>query len=131
MPTSPKIPDIRKTEYSAQSRKAHNSDALAPLFLTRSQIAQLLNMSESHAKKLLAEHGITPIDLGRGRGKGLRWRTAAVIELADILHTDAQAKKKPRRVKSSGHSVLGKSASELFAEFNGSNSVNAEVCNGN
>lgn len=100
------------------------------LLLTRKEVSQLLNIGETTAIQLLEAHGITPIDLGRGRGKGLRWRTIEVIKLPDILHTEAQTTEKRRYKNSVQYNVLDKSAAELFAEFNG-NPVKAKVCNGN
>lgn len=111
--------------------QAHrNGPSIAPLLLTRTQIGAALNMSEGNARKTLEAHGVMPINLGRGRGNGLRWLTSAVIKVADILHAEAQAKsgKTCRRILV--HSVVGKSAAQLFAEFNGKSRRNAEVCNG-
>jgi hypothetical protein len=49
----------------------------------------------------------------------LRWRTSAVMLVADALHAEAQAKaphsRKPRPAQSP---LTGRSAAELFAEFN-------------
>lgn len=101
-----------------------------PLFLTRMQLGQWLNMSPASAMRVLNKYNIQPVDLGRGRGNGLRWRTSAVIEVADILHTEAQAKKTQRRIKKSPYTIRGKSAADLFAEFNGGTPLKAEVCNG-
>ena len=101
------------------------------LLLTRKEVCQLLNTGETTALRLLAKYNIQPIDLGKGRGNGLRWRTSEVIKLADILHTEAQTAKIRRYKKASPYNVLGKTASELFAEFNGISSVKAKVCNGN
>lgn len=69
------------------------------LLLKNDQIAKLLNMSESNAKKVLMRYGIQPIDLGRCRGNGLRRLTSAIIEVADILHTEAQTKSSSKRKK--------------------------------
>lgn len=100
------------------------------LFLTAHEVSQLLNIGKKCTIDLLTKYGIRPIDLGKGRGNGLRWRTSAVIEVADILHTEAQAKKTQRRIKSSPYTIRGKSAADLLAEFNGSAPLKAEACNG-
>lgn len=121
----------KTTDNHSQLAKSCNINSIQSLLLTRSEIASILNMSEGNAIKILAKHGVQPIDLGRGRGNGLRWHTSAVIEVADILHTKAQAKFNPKRKKFSPYSVKGKSAKELLAEFNRGNTPNAEVCNGN
>lgn len=114
-----------------ENHAPRNESSIAPLLLTRSQIAVALSMSEGNARKTLEAHGIRPINLGRGRGNGLRWLTSAVIKVADILHAEAQAKgaKKCRRIPA--HTLIGQSAAQLFAEFNGKSRRNAEVCNGN
>ena len=53
--------------------------------------------------------------------KTLRWSRRAVMTVIDTLHAEAQAKagvpKRRRPPKTSGY-VIGKSAEELFAEFN-------------
>jgi len=109
----------------------NNSLTRESALLNRKDIARVLNMSESKARKILAEHGIKPIDLGPGRGNGLRWHTSAVIHIADILHAEAQAQKNRfLRHSRPKHPILGKTAAELWAEFNGNTPI-AEVCNGN
>lgn len=92
-----------------------------PLYLTRKEIGNILAMSEKQAREILMEHGVHPIDLGKGRGHGLRWRTSAVIRVADTLHAQAQeAQKKHKRSPYMPKSALikGRSAEELFKEFN-------------
>lgn len=101
-----------------------------PLLLKRNEVASLLNIAPKKVARFLAAHGIQPIDLGPGRGNGLRWHSSAVIELADRLHTEAQAQAPKPRKAFSPHSVIGKTAAELFAEFNGNGNSPAEVCNG-
>lgn len=112
-------------------KKVNIPSLTTSLLLTTAQVGNLFNTSEANAKQLLLAHGVQPIDLGRGRGRGLRWRTSAVIQFADMLHTEAQATQPKTRKAKTSFSVLGKSASELFAEFNGKGSIKAEVCDGN
>lgn len=104
-----------------------------PLVLTLDEVASLLNTGPKRTAKLLATHGVEPIDYGPGRGGGLRWHQLAIINLMGILHANAQAKSQTARPpkKSSRLTVKGKSASQLFAEFNGNSQTRAEVCNGN
>lgn len=116
---------------SVENQVTRTENSIQPLLLTRTQIGLALNMSESNARKTLEAHGIMPINLGRGRGNGLRWHTSAVIRVADILHAEAQAKGSKKCRRTSAHTVVGKSAAQLFAEFNGKSRRNAEVCNGN
>lgn len=106
----------------------HPKDKTTPLFLTTAQLGEWLNMGSDSAKKILIEHGILPVDLGRGRGKGLRWRTSAVIKFADTLHAEAQAKQHPRR--KAPYSLKGKSVVDLLAEFKGNVPMTAEASYG-
>ena len=89
------------------------------LYLTRHKIGQVLTVSERKARTILEQHGVKPVDLGRGRGNGLRWRTSAVIQVADTLHAEAQQQNaKSARRPAKMRPIRGRSASELFAEFN-------------
>ena len=89
------------------------------LYLTRHEIGPALTVSERKARTTLEQHGVKPVDLGRGRGNGLRWRTSAVIQVADTLHAEAQQQKaKSARMPAKMRPIRGRSASELFAEFN-------------
>ena len=89
------------------------------LFLSRKEIGKALGMSERKARAVLAKYGVKPVDLGRGRGNGLRWRVAAVISVADTLHDKAQAKQAVRRGRSAPSPIQGRTAADLYAEFNG------------
>lgn len=91
---------------------------MTPQFLRRRELGQFLGMTLAQALAILDSHGVKPVDLGRGRGHGLRWRTTAVIRVADALHAEAQAQPaRPRRPRIS-HPLRGRSAEELCAEFN-------------
>ena len=90
---------------------------MPPLLLTRQGIADALSMPEKLARAILAAHGVQPIDLGKGRGHGLRWRTSAVIAVADALHAEAQRQKgRPHRPRKCSP-LKGRSAADLYAEF--------------
>ena len=89
-----------------------------PLFLRTRELKNILGISETRALELLREHGIKPVDLGRGRGNGLRWRTTSVIQLADTLHAEAQAISRQIGRKAMPGPIRGKSAADLYAEFN-------------
>ena len=58
-----------------------------------------------------------PIDLGKGRGHGLRWRTSAVISVADALHAEAQQRTATPHRQRVAHPLRGRSVEELCAEF--------------
>lgn len=67
---------------------------------------------------ILKEHHLSPIDLGPGRGRGLRWHRGAVKAVIDTLHAEAQPKQKARvAVPKEVRPVLGKSPSMLFDEL--------------
>jgi hypothetical protein len=92
---------------------------IQPLYLNRAELGPFLGMSERKAREILAAYGLKPVDLGRGRGNGLRWRTSAVITIADTLHAEAQAQRNHAKRKARAeHKVCGRSAAELYAEFN-------------
>ena len=86
--------------------------------LTKAQIAERLGTSPGVAAALLAEKGIHPVDLGRGRGRGVRWYSLAVDAAMREMHDAAQPKTKalPVRLPKPGL-VLGRSVSELYAEL--------------
>ena len=94
---------------------------MEPTLLTTEQASKLMGMGITRSLNLLRSHGVQPVDLGRGRGNGLRWHRRAVMTVIDTLHAEAQAKagvpRRRRQTKTSG-CVIGKSAKELFAEFN-------------
>ncbi|MBQ3058799.1 MAG: hypothetical protein IJD16_00580 [Desulfovibrio sp.] len=114
------VSSIPASEAKSNHKCSHEELYLGTALLKRQDIARVLNVSESRARQLLAEHGVNPIDMGRGRGNGLRWRTSAVIEVADILHAEAQSQKKQAlRQSRAFHPLRGKSAANLWAEFNG------------
>lgn len=88
--------------------------------LRREELPEMMNMSENVARELLESYGVRPIDLGPGRGRGLRWHRGAVRSVIDTLHAEAQvtatSKRKvhPKEVRP----VLGKTPRELYAEIN-------------
>lgn len=88
------------------------------LYLKRNEVSALLGMPETKAMAILASHGILPVDLGRGRGNGLRWRTSAVIQVADTLHAETQRPLScPKKKRAISRPLIGKSAEDLDREF--------------
>lgn len=104
-----------------------------PLLLKKKQVADLLNIGPTTVPQFLSARGIEPIDLGPGRGKGLRWLAAAVIEIPGIVHAEAQAKASQPKTRKARQkfSMRGKTAAQLVAEFNEGIETRAEVRNGN
>lgn len=90
----------------------------AELLKTKEMMA-IMNMGKDLAVNLLRKHGVEPIDLGSGRGRGLRWHKKAVKAVCDTLYAEASAKrKKPSPAPQSFRPVFGRSVSELFEELN-------------
>ena len=96
---------------------------MPPLFLRKKELGEFLGMSVAQAMSILSEHGVKPVDLGRGRGHGLRWRTSAVIHVADTLHGEAQAKVSVPHRRRVSRPLQGRSAADIFVELSGGNPV--------
>ena len=62
--------------------------------LRKNEIAAMLGTSPSVAASILKQHDVHPIDIGRGRGKGLRWLESGVQAVILTMHRDAQPKPK-------------------------------------
>ena len=88
------------------------------MLLNKAQIAERMSTTPGIAINILSEHGVRPVDLGRGRGRGKRWYASAVDAVIRQMHDDAQDKKiSSRRVRVPLHPILGKSVNELFEEL--------------
>ena len=82
------------------------------------EVADLMGMSKSVALGILKQFHLSPIDLGPGRGRGLRWHRGAVKAVIDTLHAEAQPKQKVRvAIPKEVRPVLGKSPRALFDEL--------------
>lgn len=73
--------------------------------LKKSEIAERFATSWQTASRLLAAQGVMPIDLGRGRGKGLRWLESGVQAALLALHRASQPKPQKPRVHTPGLSM--------------------------
>ena len=79
---------------------------MEPTLLTTEQASELMGMGITRSLNLLRSHGVQPVDLGRGRGNGLRWHRRAVMTVIDTLHAEAQAKAGvPRRRRQTKKSI--------------------------
>lgn len=94
------------------------------LLLKTNELAEIMNMSAPLARKILQKNGIEPIDLGPGRGKGLRWSTKQVTVLCTTLCTQAMESIKPCKKRKSKvpRPIFGRSPGELYAELNNNKS---------
>ncbi len=66
-------------------------------FLRRKDIAAMLDTTPGVAASVLAEHGVYPVDFGRGAGRGPRWLESAVKAAMQAMHEAAQPKPRPVR----------------------------------
>jgi hypothetical protein len=88
------------------------------MLLNRDQIAERLGTTPGVAANILSEHGVKPVDLGRGRGRGKRWYASAVDAVMYQMHEDAQGKQKTLlRVHTGPYLVRGKTAKQVYAEL--------------
>lgn len=65
--------------------------------LRKSEVAAMFGTSPGVAASILRQHGLYPIDIGRGRGKGLRWLESGVQAVLLAIHQKAQPK--PKKVR--------------------------------
>lgn len=80
-------------------------------------IAGLLSTTPGAARGVLERLGVVPIDLGRGRGLGLRWHLQEVLEALEKSRRPRQATRSPRRQEE--NLILGRPTEELIAELAG------------
>lgn len=59
-------------------------------YLTKRDIAAMFQTKWDRAASILRERGVCPIDLGYGRGYGLRWLESAVLAAMKAIHNEAQ-----------------------------------------
>ena len=67
--------------------------------LNKKDIAAMFGTSPDMAASILRDNGIYPIDLGCGRGKGLRWLESAANEILRKLQDNARPKQKTAKPK--------------------------------
>ena len=95
---------------------------IMPMFLSKRQLQEYLGIPANKVISLLAKHGVHPIDLGKGRGYGLRWKTSAVTKILDAVCAEAQpAAKTPRRPKVPQHCLKDRSVDEVYADLSKGN----------
>ena len=93
---------------------------MQPIFLTKTQIGNLLATTPEIARRELEKRGCAPVDYGPGRSRGLRWLRAEVERIAREMHDDAQPPqphpKKPLFPRGP-RPIQGRSMAELYAEL--------------
>lgn len=66
---------------------------MADKLLKITQVAERLGTTAGVARNILEDNGLKAVDLGKGRGRGLRWSERAVDGLVEYLVDIAQGKK--------------------------------------
>jgi hypothetical protein len=91
-----------------------------PVFIKTDLLPSVTGMSVAQSLYYLSKDGLQPIDLGRGRGKGLRWHVASVRKVFDTLNDNAQQCQpkahKPARVH---RPVSGRTLDDLYKAVRG------------
>lgn len=91
-----------------------------PVFIKSSLLPSITGMSVTQSIAHLTRGGLQPVDLGRGRGKGLRWHVASVRKVFDTLNDNAQkCQPKAHRPARSRRPVSGRSLEELYMAVKG------------
>lgn len=86
------------------------------LVYDRCGLCQAMGCGYKRAKRIMDEHGVIPLDYGKGRSGGLRWLRESVNA---VLHTMAtQTAPKTKRTRVRHHTVYGKTVDALLCEFN-------------
>lgn len=88
--------------------------------LSRKEIAERLSTSPGVAVEILAQNGVQPVFLGRGRHRGYRWSSTAVDDVIVALHEAAQTS--PQMKMSSRFTRNGKGKMPFLAGMS-----NAEI----
>lgn len=81
------------------------------------EVADLMSTSKSKAKEVLIKHGIHGIDLGRGRGGGLRWLLSSVVSVMQTMAAEAKAgeRKSSKKPKAPQLNLLSMSVDDIYA----------------
>lgn len=84
------------------------------MLLTTNEVADLLKTTPGAARNVLDRLKVQPVNLGRGRGLGLRWYKSEVME---ALEGTRKPKRKRKTAAPKGSLFAGKSANDLVAEL--------------
>lgn len=71
--------------------------------ITTKMLCERLALGKKISISLMAEHGVLPINMGYGRGRGFRWLSSAVDDVILKIHGKAQScQKRADTLKDSG-----------------------------
>ena len=84
------------------------------MLLTITEAADMLRTTPGAARGVLERLAVKPINLGRGRGLGLRWYRSEIVAALDAGRAPRQ---KPKRALPSP--FAGKSAAQIVSELTG------------
>lgn len=93
---------------------------MTKILLSKAEISEALSLSPDVARATLAARGVLPIDMGLGRGRGLRWYAVAVQQAAEQMHAEAQARtqkkthSKPKKLTTPPISLASMTTAEIF-----------------
>lgn len=93
---------------------------MSATLLNKEQLAQRMGTTPGIAARLLLDKGVSPVDLGCGRGRGLRWYSLAVDTVIRQIHEEAQQLAAPGKKivrKPKKYTVLGRSVQDLYEEL--------------
>ncbi|MGE4296808.1 MAG: hypothetical protein AB7E47_02165 [Desulfovibrionaceae bacterium] len=85
------------------------------MLLTTAEAAELLRTSPGAARNVLDRLCVRPVNLGRGRGLGLRWYRHEIEEALEQSRTP----KAKRKTVPSTPLISGRSVSDVVAELTG------------
>ncbi|MBI9112427.1 hypothetical protein [Maridesulfovibrio ferrireducens] len=84
------------------------------MLMTITEVADLLRTTPGAARTTLDNLKLCPVNLGQGRGKGLRWYRSEILTALDDSRKSTTPKKRPPKTTSP---FSGKSMSQLMEEL--------------
>ncbi|MCR5813137.1 MAG: hypothetical protein K6G15_01405 [Desulfovibrio sp.] len=92
-------------------------DMMQERLINIEEVADLMSTSKSKAIETLIKYGLHGIDMGRGRGGGLRWLLSSVVAVMQTMAAEAKAgrKENPRKPKAPRLNLLSMSVDEIYA----------------
>lgn len=91
-----------------------------PVFIKTDLLPSVTGMSVAQSLYYLSKGGLQPVDLGRGRGKGLRWHLESVRKVFDTLNDNAQqCQPKVHKSVRTRRPVSGRTLDDLYMAVKG------------